>query len=78
MYLSGTPQQLIDDAGLVIERRPRRALLKDALLVLLTNQFVVSEHVPGHNYRCNFGSGEGLLHSGNVANVCYLIRAELQ
>jgi hypothetical protein len=73
-YLSGRLDELVRDAQL---RRHfgaiTGALMERILRYLLGNQYVMSKVIGFHRaWRVNFGTGMGLIHSGELADLIFL------
>ena len=68
-FLSGTAAQLADDATLGLPQ-DRRQLVREAILLLLNNQYVQSKTAT-HYHRCICGAGMGLKHSSHIANLAF-------
>ena len=71
-YMSGTAETLSELSSKIVEKGPRRALLKDAIQWLLQNQYIVCDRVPDLLFRVVVGSGMGQTHSGPVAESALL------
>ena len=74
-FMSGTEEELIQDVTRWFSD-PLKTLLQRALSLLLSSQYVESHHFPGRLWRVVLGSGMGLPHSGEVADLAFLSRAE--
>ena len=73
-YLSGSPNEIsIAISGLF--QGEMAALVKEALYLLLDNQYIISSSL-GYFYKCAKGAGIGLLHSAIVASLLYYIKVE--
>ena len=69
-YLSGTVEQLVKDAtfGLHDDRKKLAVLV---LEFILSEQYVQSKWFPNRVWKSTVGSGMGLVHSGEVAELAF-------
>eukprot|EP00933_Yihiella_yeosuensis_P044464 TRINITY_DN39620_c0_g1_i1.p1 TRINITY_DN39620_c0_g1~~TRINITY_DN39620_c0_g1_i1.p1 ORF type:complete len:635 (+),score=76.46 TRINITY_DN39620_c0_g1_i1:476-2380(+) len=77
-YMSGTADELVNDAVGLMASGQRKELTKEALQFLLSTQFVTSElhELQGRVWKVLRGSGMGLKHSGDLADSALLFKAE--
>ena len=73
--MSGSAEDLVQDV-IVWFAEPLKSLLRRALTLLLTSQFVKSRYFPDQFWQVVLGSGMGLPHSGGVADLALLTRME--
>ena len=71
-YMSGTAQELTEDARQCMHSGPRKKLLESALLFLLQEQYVESPLLEERTFKVVLGSGMGLPHSGELADLVLL------
>ena len=74
-YMSGNKDDLITDALATFEGDEKQ-LMKEALYLLLEEQWIMSNMFPDRIWKVCKGSGMGLLHSGDLADLAYYNRAE--
>ncbi|CAK0879642.1 unnamed protein product [Prorocentrum cordatum] len=74
-FMSGSMDELIQDATSHMTGA-QKALVQRALQLLLAHQYVSSPHWPNHRHQVVVGSGMGLIHSGEVADVALANRLE--
>ena len=74
-YMSGNKDDLIADALETFEGDESR-LMKEGLYLLLGEQWIMSNEFPDQIWKVCKGSGMGLLHSGDVADLAYYNRAQ--
>ena len=77
-FLSGTPSQLARDCSVpFVADRNLKSTFVEVLSRILQHQYVIASSLPDW-YRCEAGSGIGLLHSSVVANWAYFRSVEVQ
>eukprot|EP00973_Karenia_brevis_P085920 11916898-Karenia_brevis.AAC.1 len=74
--MSGSAQQLTDDAVKIIDDLKLRKLARDVIWWLLDHQYVVNP-LDGSLHKVVLGSGMGLRHSGELADAALVGRAEM-
>jgi len=74
-FLSGDPDTLSKDVSSVCVDPDLRPLLREALYMVLNNQYVIASSLP-HWYKCIAGAGIGLSHSASVANTAFTVAVE--
>ena len=74
-FLSGSAEELIHDSMRGFDRSGRSTLLADCLWCLLDQQFVESGSILGL-WKVVTGSGQGLGHSGDLADWALYLKAE--
>eukprot|EP00973_Karenia_brevis_P037528 5178462-Karenia_brevis.AAC.1 len=74
-FMSGTAQELTEDAIKIIENDKLRPLVKDVIKWLLDNQFVTNP-LNKSLHRVVQGSGMGLRHSGELADAALVGKTE--
>ena len=72
-YLSGDHDGLAQEASIVIPQDPGRALVKEAVSLLLRHQYISFEPKQPPIHKCDEGTGMGLPHSGEVADNAFLL-----
>jgi len=75
-YLSGTPDQLTENACNILPGGPRAQFTGKVLRWLLEEQYLRCTDLPQHIWRVVKGSGQGLPHSGPVANSAFYSAVE--
>ena len=75
-FMAGQEAHLTRHASLMANRS-HRSVVRSVLAFLLNNHFVSSSFRPGQVYRVKSGSGQGMIHSGSVANAAFLHACEL-
>ena len=77
-YLSGQAHELVRDAQLRRHFGTDKGVLMERILwYLLGNQFVVSQTIGSHRaWRVNLGTGMGLIHSGELADIIFYNKVE--
>ncbi|CAK0832594.1 unnamed protein product [Prorocentrum cordatum] len=74
-FMSGTTEELVNDILHFFSGR-LRVLIERALYLLLDNQFITASTLPGRCFKVVLGTGMGLPHSGDVADLALIRRME--
>eukprot|EP00959_Pyramimonas_sp_CCMP1952_P422930 8859399-Pyramimonas_sp.AAC.1 len=81
-FMSGDIHELAEDCTMHLDGEAR-TVTREAVTILLENQYVRSPHVVGR-FRCVVGTGMGLIHSGDVADSalvnimeCHVVRRRI-
>jgi hypothetical protein len=75
-YMSGTIHQLIESSVQIIPDPKTKEFAIRVAFFLLHNQFIQSSHCPHRIWRVVRGSGQGLGHSGAIADAAFFICVE--
>ena len=71
IHVSGNKDDLIADALETFDGDEKEAVEGEALYLLLGEQWIMSNEFPDQIWKVRKGSGMGLPHSGDVADLAY-------
>ena len=75
-FMSGDPEILAYDAAGLSDEGPRKRVLREVDLFILTHQFVASKRHPGRLWRVQKGSGMGMKNSGELSDAAFAFLVE--